>query len=315
MWKLPSAVFLLAALSGASETNPHLRSSIAVSSNEPALRVESAASAVTSDSDVVARSVEARLEALETEQRARFEALEMKRAQDLETIETLKTELETLKTKHAVLQRCIEVEEVSGGDATKLHVKSECELNVHGSHTTHGHHAIRGGNLFVSNGLGSSKCSSTPSSIDEDGDDATVKCSGTGNIIVGHQRDDALSVVLAMWPRALMPLPLPGSSHTVSGAGAIALGGFHGRAFGDNSVVSGGNVNTAEGSYSSVSGGNFNIAEGYSSSISGGSSNTASGFGSSVSGGNENIAEGHSSSVLGGQSRTADSEFQSVPAV
>ncbi|EJK54014.1 hypothetical protein THAOC_26438, partial [Thalassiosira oceanica] len=69
---------------------------------------------------------------------------------------------------------CIEVEEVSGGDATKLHVKSECELNVHGGHTTHGHHTIKGGNLFVNNGLGSSKCSSLSSSADEDdGDDAT----------------------------------------------------------------------------------------------------------------------------------------------
>ncbi|EJK52482.1 hypothetical protein THAOC_28232, partial [Thalassiosira oceanica] len=349
MWKL-SSVFLLAALSGASEvssywgrpastrltvrdprfrpnstsltsaypyvrsqTNPHLRSSIAVSSNEPALRVESVASAVTSDSDV-ARSLESRLEALETEQRARFEALESKHAQDLEALETeletlgtkhakdletLKTELETLKAEHAVLQRCIEVEEVYGDDITKLHVKSECELNVHGGHTTHGHHSIKGGNLFVSNGLGSSKCSSSSSSVDEDvgdGDGATVKCSGTGNIIVGHQQDDLSAGHKAITGSHNVILgeghtvtshggivsgvghvasgahasAIAGSGHTVSGAGAIALGGNHGTARGSNSVVSGGYQNFASGSYSSVSGGMHNTASGPNSSVSGG---------------------------------------------
>ena len=199
----------------------------------------------------------------------------MKQAKDLEALEALKTELEALKTEHktlktehealgikqakdlqalktehAVLQRCFEVKEVDGGGSTKLHVKDECELNVHGGHTTHGHHTIKGGNLFVSNGLGSSECSSD----DGDSDDTAIKCSGKGNIVVGHQHDEleaghkaitgSHNIVLGKGhtvtshggivsgvdhvtsgPHASA---IAGSSNTVSGAGAIALGGDHG---------------------------------------------------------------------------------------
>ena len=65
----------------------------------------------------------------------KHEALEIKHAKDLEALEFLKTELETLKTEHAALHRCFEVEVIDGGSSAKLHVKDECELNVHGDHT------------------------------------------------------------------------------------------------------------------------------------------------------------------------------------
>ncbi|EJK68247.1 hypothetical protein THAOC_10593, partial [Thalassiosira oceanica] len=245
-------------------------------------------------------SLEARLEALENENKilkTNLEALEIIKHEILKTnLEALKTEHEALKTEHALLQRCIEVEEVDGGGATKLHVKSECEFNVHGDHTTHGHHAIKGGNLFVSNGLGSSKCSSS-SSVNEDGgdgNDTTIECSGMGNIIVGHQHDDLSAGHRAITGSHNIILGeghtvtshggivsgvdhvasgahasvISGSSHAVSGAGAIALGGAHGTASGENAVVSGGWSNTASGRDSSVSGGLGNTAEGLHSSIS-----------------------------------------------
>ena len=126
------------------------------------------------------------MEALEIKHAQDLDALEIKQAKDLEALQALEIKHGALKTEYAALHRCFEVEVLDGGGSTKLHVKDECELNVHGDHTTHGHHTIKGGNLFVSNGKGSPECSSD----DGDGDEAAIKCSGMGNIIVGHQHDE-----------------------------------------------------------------------------------------------------------------------------
>ncbi|EJK69225.1 hypothetical protein THAOC_09533, partial [Thalassiosira oceanica] len=294
-------------------------------------------------------SLEARLEALENKNKILKTNLE---ALKIIKHEILKTNLEALKTEHALLQRCIEVEEVDDGGATKLHVKSECEFNVHDDHTTHGHHTIKGGNLFMSNGLGSSKCSSS-SSVNEDGgdgNDTTIECSGMGNIIVGHQHDDLSAghraitgghnIILGeghtvtshggivsgvdhvtMWPRALMPLPFQAqvmpylAQVPLLWEELMALLQEKTQLYLVDSLhssISGGTLNTARGDSSSVTGGLGNKAPGDASSISGGRANTASGPLSVVSGGIHNAAVGEVSSVSGGNGSTAGGDFSSV---
>ncbi|KAL7535391.1 hypothetical protein ACHAXR_006458 [Thalassiosira sp. AJA248-18] len=257
-------------------------------------------------------SMEARLMILETKHAA------------LATLETKHAALETkhaaLATKYAAIDSCIEMEADVKGGSTKVHIKDGCELVVHGHQTVHGHHNIKGGNLFISNGSGSYKCFNE----DADGnDDGTPKCSGKGNIILGYHEDDYQAghktitgdhnIIIGQGHTVQSHGGIvSGVNHTATGPHASVIAGRSHTVSGDGAVILGGYANIATGDYSSVLGGHDNEAAGYTSTVSGGYENNSTGYYSSVLGGYDNEAAGRYSTVSGGYLNNSTADYSSV---
>jgi hypothetical protein len=127
---------------------------------------------------------------------------------------------------------------------------------------------IKGANLHIVNGLGSTDCT------DDQTGNPTPDCpNGLGNLIVGYNeprpegvgeniRTGSHNVVVGQW-------------HNFSRFGGLVVGEFN-TISDDFASVSGGLGNTASGEWSSVSGGIFNTASGDFSSVSGGENNITS---------------------------------------
>jgi hypothetical protein len=150
---------------------------------------------------------------------------------------------------------------------------------------------IKGANLHIVNGLGSTDC------INEQGEEIPDCPNGVGNLIVGYNEPREGNNVRTGSHNVVV-----GEQHNFSRFGGLVVGVLN-TISGDIAVVNGGQFNIASGNWSSVSGGGFdtgagtfgNIASGSWSSVSGGWDNTASGVVSAVSGGVTNRASGDSS--------------------
>jgi hypothetical protein len=178
---------------------------------------------------------------------------------------------------------------------------------------------IKGANLHLVNGLGSTTCR------DEQFEPIPDCPNGLGNLIVGYNepRDPDLfggtirtgshNVVVGVGHNfSRFGGLVVGYTNTISGDFASVSGGEANMASGEFASVSGGFSNTASGGAAAVSGGGGhpelnggNTASGVLAAVSGGQGNTASGERSVVSGGQQNTASGFSAVVSGGQENTA----------
>jgi hypothetical protein len=137
---------------------------------------------------------------------------------------------------------------------------------------------IKGANLHIVNGLGSTDC------LDEQGDDIPDCPNGLGNLIVGYNE--------------LRELPPDGEDPNVrTGSHNVVVGQGHNFSRVGGLVV--GFVHTLSGDFAVVNGGSGNTASGEGSVVNGGSGNTASGFAAVVSGGQNRTAEGEADWVAG----------------
>jgi hypothetical protein len=172
---------------------------------------------------------------------------------------------------------------------------------------------IKGANLHIVNGLGSTDC------FDEQFEPIPDCPNGLGNLIVGYNesrgegediRTGSHNVVVGQRHNfSRFGGLVVGDLNTISGDFAVVSVGNNNTASGEFSSVSGGFLNTASGIFAAVSGGAQNTASGGASAVSGGVANTASGGASAVSGGVANTASGENSSVSGGQNITQETEF------
>jgi hypothetical protein len=138
---------------------------------------------------------------------------------------------------------------------------------------------IKGANLHIVNGLGSTDCGDP---------DPIPDCpNGLGNLIVGYNE----------------PRFEEFGENVRTGSHNIVVGLQHNSSHVRGLVV---------GCFNEISGGVFNTASGISSSVGGGAGNTASGNFAAVSGGESNTASGNESSVSGGRNRMAEGEFDWV---
>jgi hypothetical protein len=163
---------------------------------------------------------------------------------------------------------------------------------------------IRGANLHIVNGLGSTDC------FDEEGSEIPDCPNGLGNLIVGYNepRDPIFGENIRTGSHNVVV----GQFHNFSRFGGLVVGELN-EISGGFAVVSGGRFNTASGDSASVTGGNNNLASGPFTVVSGGSANTASGFfapgngpvAAVVSGGGGNTASGNFAVVSGGESNIA----------
>jgi len=172
---------------------------------------------------------------------------------------------------------------------------------------------IKGANLHILNGLGSTDCT-------DDQFEPIPDCpNGLGNLIVGYNEsrtevpdcESAPTDPFCIDTRTGSHNVVVGRRHNFSRFGGIVVGDLN-TISGDFAVVSGGRTNTASGTWSVISGGHFHTASGLTSSVSGGSDNTASGFAASVSGGRSHTAGGDVSAVSGGEENTASGFAASV---
>jgi trimeric autotransporter adhesin len=178
---------------------------------------------------------------------------------------------------------------------------------------------IKGANLRIVNGLGSTNCG--------DPADLIPDCpNGLGNLIVGYNelrtesncglgpfcantRTGSHNIVVGQYHNFSSVGGLAvGFRNEISGDFASVSGGLDSRASGSSAAVSGGQGNTASGLAAAVNGGIGHTASGWWSSVSGGTGHTASGDWSSVSGGAGNMAVGESAAVSGGRSNTASGD-------
>jgi hypothetical protein len=158
---------------------------------------------------------------------------------------------------------------------------------------------IKGANLHLVNGLGSTDC------FDDDGNEIPDCPNGRGNLIVGY--NELRPPGTAPNIRTGSHNVVVGSLHNFSSFGGLVVG-IANEISGIFSSVSGGDSNIASGRWSSISGGGGNTASGDSASVSGGNANTASGPASSISGGSENSASGLASSISAGLRNIASNE-------
>jgi hypothetical protein len=144
---------------------------------------------------------------------------------------------------------------------------------------------IKGANLHLVNGIGSTDC------LDDQFQPIPDCPNGLGNLIVGYNElrpeDQGFENIRTGSHNVVV-----GSRHDFSRFGGLVVGDFN-TISGDFAVVSGGDNNTA-------SGGFFNMASGDYAAVSGGSDNTASGFMAAVSGGGFNTASSDRAVVSGG---------------
>jgi hypothetical protein len=190
---------------------------------------------------------------------------------------------------------------------------------------------IKGANLHLVNGLGSTDCDS------EQGQPIPDCPNGLGNLIVGYNesrepfgagediRTGSHNVVVGLGQNfSRFGGLVVGRFNEISGDFAEVSGGAGNTASGGTAAVSGGQFNTASGGGSAaVSGGLSNVASGDWAAVSGGQGNTASGFAAAVSGGLSNVASGGDplagpsgvggrATVSGGFQNTASGDFSSV---
>jgi hypothetical protein len=172
---------------------------------------------------------------------------------------------------------------------------------------------IKGANLHLVNGLGSTDCDS------EQGQPIPDCPNGLGNLIVGYNesrepfgagediRTGSHNVVVGLGQNfSRFGGLVVGRFNEISGDFAAVSGGAGNTASGFAAAVSGGTGNTASGNFAAISGGQENTASGGTAAVSGGQFNTASGGGSAaVSGGLSNVASGDWAAVSGGQGNTA----------
>ena len=162
---------------------------------------------------------------------------------------------------------------------------------------------LRGVNLRIVNGLGSTNCT------DAQGTPIPDCPNGLGNLIVGYNELRVGEEVENI--RTGSHNVVVGEAHNFSSFGGIVVG-LRNTISGGFSSVSGGADNTASGDAAAVSGGAQNTASAFGATVSGGQLNTASGLSAAVSGGLGNTASGDLAAVSGGRNRTAAGEFDWV---
>ncbi|KAL7545984.1 hypothetical protein ACHAWF_009331 [Thalassiosira exigua] len=255
-------------------------------------------------------------------------------------LEAAEVKLEATEAQLSKLSKCFDVEELEDGSTTAL-IKDGCStrshgdhvihgsVHVHGDQTTNGHHTVNGhhivqnGNIYVHDGSGSPMCTHAKS-----GDATLPKCTGKGNIFVGHAPGDEASVHRDITGSHNIIL---GTAHNVTSHGAI-VSGFNHTSAGPHASAIGGKSNTAMGYGSLALGGSSNVAgkeaddyacigpgskmnDGWcfvDAVVLGGSMNKATGWHSSVTGGNGNIAGGAGSTVAGGVANHASGPYSTV---
>jgi hypothetical protein len=183
---------------------------------------------------------------------------------------------------------------------------------------------IKGANLHIVNGLGSTDCT------DEQGVEIPDCPNGLGKIIVGYNEprkevpdcESDPTNPFCIDTRTGSHNVVVGQEHNFSRFGGVVVGQRN-TISGDFSPISGGQFNTASGLFAAVSGGGSNTASEFRDVVSGGLLNTASGSdsvvsgetfnraiggGSVISGGTENMATGGTDVVSGGAFNMAEGE-------